>query len=397
MLTADLVVARRHKGELRLKKLDAKARLRAEEIAAAYVAAVDGLKDVRRGDVMAALDEVIVPARDRKVALGLRKLLLDRCEFSTPEGIDPAELRRRVFEQSAARRREQGDIDADALLAEVGAELGLSAEQASECLYADLREAHRLMSFASVAAPTLVEGWELANLQAALLRATRVVATVEASTEQLRFLFRKIKFRRLLHQIEPTPKGCRITLDGPLSLFSQSTKYGLALALVLPSILACDRYRVDAELAWGKRRERLSLSLEGKGRGAQTGNVELPAEVATLLRRVNDGKSAWTAEPAAKVLDLPGVGLCVPDLRCSHGDSGEIVYFEALGYWSRDAVWKRVELVEAGLPYKIVFGVSTRLRVSESVLDDELPGALLVYKGSISEKHLVEKLDSLLG
>ncbi len=74
----------------------------------------------------------------------------------------------------------------------------------------------------------------------------------------------------------------------------------------------------------------------------------------------------WRAEPAQEVLDLPGIGLCVPDLCFTHQGTGELVFCEVLGFWNRAAVWRRIELVEQGLSSKIVFVVSARLRVSES-------------------------------
>ena len=54
-----------------------------------------------------------------------------------------------------------------------------------------------------------------------------------------------------------------------------------------------------------------------------------------------------------------------------HDATGEVIYFELLGYWSRDAVWQRVKLVEEGLETPIVFGVSSRLRVSDKALPKE--------------------------
>ena len=96
------------------------------------------------------------------------------------------------------------------------------------------------------------------------------------------------------------------------------------------------------------------------------------------------------------MIDLPGVGLCVPDLAFTHRDTGEMVLLEVMGFWSRDAVWKRVELVEAGLPQKILFAVSSRLRVSEAVLEDDAPGALYVYKGAMSAAQIEKKLDALV-
>ena len=51
------------------------------------------------------------------------------------------------------------------------------------------------------------------------------------------------------------------------------------------------------------------------------------------------------------------------------------------------------DLVEAGLPEPIIFAVSSKLRVSEEVLDDDLPGSLYVYKGTMWPKQVLELLE----
>ena len=89
------------------------------------------------------------------------------------------------------------------------------------------------------------------------------------------------------------------------------------------------------------------------------------------------------------------MGVCVPDLVFTHPDHKRRVYLEVMGYWSRDAVWKRVELVQSGLPHAVIFAVSSRLRVSEEVLDDDLPGQLYVYKGVIRARAILERLESI--
>jgi predicted nuclease of restriction endonuclease-like RecB superfamily len=71
------------------------------------------------------------------------------------------------------------------------------------------------------------------------------------------------------------------------------------------------------------------------------------------------------------------------------------VYLEVMGYWSRAAVWQRVELVQAGLAETVVFAVSSRLRVSEEILDAELPSALYVYKGTMSARAIAERLETM--
>ena len=85
-----------------------------------------------------------------------------------------------------------------------------------------------------------------------------------------------------------------------------------------------------------------------------------------------------------------------PTCFFTHRDTGHRVYFEVLGFWSREAVWRRVDLVNAGLPHPIVFAVSSRLRVSEEVLDSDLPGQLYVYKGAIGARAVEQRLDASL-
>jgi len=122
--------------------------------------------------------------------------------------------------------------------------------------------------------------------------------------------------------------------------------------------------------------------------------ARLPEEVQKLRRRFAALSSGWEVRPSTRILELPGVGLCVPDLRFSK-EGVKPIYLEVMGFWSRDAVWRRVDLVRGGLDERVIFAVSSRLRVSEEVLDGDLPGILLVYKGSIPARRVLELLESM--
>ena len=65
-----------------------------------------------------------------------------------------------------------------------------------------------------------------------------------------------MKFHRLLCEIERTrPDSHVLHLDGPLSLFSATQKYGLQLALFLPTVLLCKNFEVKADLRWGTQKK----------------------------------------------------------------------------------------------------------------------------------------------
>jgi predicted nuclease of restriction endonuclease-like RecB superfamily len=402
VLTADLVNARRRGNELRLVSLDAETRARACGIAQVLLEAARSHVGRSREDLAAALSAADAGPREHRLRDGLVKLVEDRCEFDGGGDADPETVRRDVFLRASATRAALGAaerFDREAVLAAVAQERETSADALERALFADLRGAHRLVAFEGLTPEALVDSYENAQAQAVLLRAVRVTVDVQCSSAHaLRALFRRLKFLRLLHTASSHGEGHRIVIDGPFSLFESVTKYGLQLALVLPALEGCDRWRLEADVRWGKERTPLVFRLAGGATSARSAAPPLPDEVEALRSSFAALETAWRVTANTKILELPGVGLAVPDLvfeRRQAGAPKERVYLEVMGYWSRAAVWKRVELVQAGLPERILFAVSSKLRVSEEVLDDDLPGALYVYKQTMSARTIAERLEKL--
>jgi uncharacterized protein len=399
--------------------LDAAGRGRARALAEELIAAAGAHVGRSRDELTAALSAIDVGPRDHRLRSALAKLIEDRCVFDANEDLDAESVRRDVFTRASATRAALGAtdrFDRAAVLAYVAAERGATGDAVERALFADLRGTHVLTTFAATSAAALVSSYERAQAQAVLLRAVKVTVDVRcASAAGLRGLFRRLKFLRLLHSIERRGDGHRIVIDGPFSLFESVTKYGLQLALVLPALEPCDAWHLEADLRWGKERAPLLFRLSG---GASPGALEPPPladEVQALVRTFRALDTPWKVRANAVILELPGIGLTVPDLvferrvdgeagaraseRTSEHDAGrdtrQRVYLEVMGYWSRAAVWKRVELVQAGLGERILFAVSSRLRVSEDVLDGDLPGALYVYKQAMSARAVADRLDRL--
>jgi len=192
--------------------------------------------------------------------------------------------------------------------------------------------------------------------------------------------------------------GYRLTIDGPYSLFESATRYGLQLALALPALCAAGASAIQADVRWGKERTPLSFRFDPASAGVPADDgaaARLPDEVAALRAAVAELDGPWRASPSTKILDLPGVGLCVPDLEFRRPGRSQPVYLEVMGFWSREAVWRRVELVERGLLQPILFAVSHGLRVSEQALGDDAASALYVYKRVMNARAVLDRIDRL--
>jgi len=399
LISPDLVRARKKNGVLSLPAVKPDVHARARDLAEQVLAVIGAGVNQTRMVVEEELSALESSPQEKKLLSALKKLALDDCAFDTNAALDAPSLRREVFSRSAIVRQELSvgaRFERDALIAEVAATLGIAPEALENGLYSDLRSAERLLKAPSYDAAGLLLRHARAEVQAVLLCSVRVVVDVCcASADQYRSLFQKLKFRQLLFQLSARDGGgYRIEIDGPYSLFESVTKYGLELALLLPALEACDSAKLSADLRWGKKREALKFALDLTRVGAFEPTPPRD-EIRCLLEAFAEAEG-WRAEPAQEVLDLPGIGLCVPDLCFTNQRTGEQVLCEVLGFWNREAVWRRVELVEQGMATKIVFVVSARLRVSEEVLDGAESAALYVYKGTINPKALARKLDELV-
>ncbi len=394
MLLSEHVLAQRRGETLVLRSFDDKVRVRAEVIARDLVAIAKESVGKTRGELESALGAVDAEARDAKVRAGLSKLVLDRCAFEQADAVNPEELRAALFSRAAAERRERGHIDRAVIVAEIAESHALSPDALDRALYADLKTSHSVLSFDPIAPEALVELFARGQAQGVLLRAERVVARVKCSSPgALRALFRALKFHRLLFTAIADGDAHVIGIDGPMSLFEAGTKYGPRLAMALPALEACDALELEAIVRWGKERTRLSF----KHVHASTTAAEeapLPDEVEALRAAIAKAGELDVRRSTA-ILTLPGVGTCVPDLEL-RDSRGRVAYVEVLGFWSREAVWRRVELAERGLGARIVFCVSSRLRVSEEVLPDSVPAALYVYKGAMSARAVALRAMALL-
>ncbi len=358
-----------------------------------------------RGELVAAFNELVVDENSQRALRGASKLVLDQCDFAERDDIDPPSLRDALYRKAAGIRSAGGAVDADAITAAVAADKGLDVATFNAALYADLDEARLVDATAlrSLTAQSLLPVWEQAEQQALLLRATQVVIEVDARPAELRALLRTMKLFQLLFEIEPLKDGgARFIVDGPMSMFSQSLRYGQKLALLLPKVQACKVHRLRAEVQLKKGGSSAPFEIVGKRPvEGEVDNTDLSPLVQQLLtelpEKLTGALSGSRVEVCSDVVAVPGVGACVPDLVVVEKKTKRRLYIEVLGFWSREAVFKRIALVTASTSaVPLLLCVSDRLRVSEAALDSE-HGALLTFKGALSAKKVADRLAQLAG
>jgi predicted nuclease of restriction endonuclease-like RecB superfamily len=359
-----------------------------------------------RGEIGSEIDELVGEGLATLAHRGLAKVLEDRAEFEVVAEVPPEALREKVFSAAAAQRaaaRASGQrqpFRRDAVLADVAGELGLDPGAVAAALFADLKDENRLLRFEDLSARRLIDRYNVALAQAVLLRS--VLVSVEVRREKparYRQLFRRLKFHRLLYRVEgDMATGYVFQIDGPLSLFSATNRYGLQVALFLPTLLHCTDFRLDAELRWGPRREPRSFHLEPRdglvSPLTDTGTY-VPPEIGAFVERFRQVAPAWEVTEATDLIELGREGVWVPDYKFVHKATGLDVFVEVLGFWKRSSLERLLRLLPRHGPARYVLAVSDRLKVDDEALG-ALSGPVLKFKEIPNAPELAAMLDRFL-
>jgi uncharacterized protein len=326
-----------------------------------------------RGELEESLADLIGDGPTQLVHQGLAKLLEDRCEFDVASDTPPDQLREHVFKASAAARAEavktKQPFDRMAVLEQVAAELALTAKQVEIGLFADLKDEQRITTFDDCAPAFLVNRYNVALAQAILLRCTALEVRVSGETPaRFRQLFRAVKFHRLICTIRSDGGvGYTLTLDGPLSLFSSTQKYGLQLALFLPALLHCRAFTLKATVRWGAERKEKQFALSGSD-GLKSHlpdfGVYTPRELAIFEENFRTSIADWLISQEPVPLPVEGT-TWVPDFKLTHTPTGKEVYLELIGFWRKVDLLDQYKRLKRGLPGQFVLAVSEAYRADE--------------------------------
>lgn len=338
-----------------------------------------------RGEMAEALADLVGDGPTQLVHQGLAKLLEDRCEFEVASDTPPDQLREHVFKAAAEARAEavraKVPFDRTAVLDQVARELAVTPQQVEVGLFADLKDEQRVTKFDDCTPEFLVNRYNVALAQAILLRCTAMEVRVSGEAPaRYRQLFRAIKFHRLICTIRSDGgNGYTLALDGPLSLFASTQKYGLQLALFLPSLLHCRAFTLRATVRWGAERKEKQFTLSGTD-GLRSHlpdfGVYTPRELTMFEENFRNGVSDWIISNEPTPIPVEGT-TWVPDFKLTHTPTGKEVFVELIGFWRKVDVLDQYKRLKRGLPGQFVLAISEAYRTDE---DEEFALGEGVYR-----------------
>jgi len=302
-------------------------------------------------------------AQDITMAKGFNKILLDRTVFSTPSSADLVEIRKEAFSHSfefinQLKNKPQKNQTSNDLKKYVHSKLSVPPPEA---LYADLPEFEILTKLKKTYPKELLERYNMSLVQSLLLNASSITLKIkETEVGKLRKLFKYLKFFQLLASIELVDKTqkafnslngqkakatLKITIDGPLSLFENTNKYGLRLASFFPAVCDMTQWDLKTNLKISGKDYKLNLDqkCELKCHYKNFSNY-VPDEVKVFHKVFMQKAQEWKVGGETPFIRLKGQEVLFPDLCFKH-ENGKTIYLELFHRWHHWQLKQHLEFI----------------------------------------------------
>jgi len=408
MLPSDLLINRVRGESLDPKRLELNERNRA--IATNLITLFQEHVGKTQGELETQLRELEGEETDFKVKRGLAHLLKSEAfsQFEIVSPLEPQALRERVF--ALAANTVPIPSNAAATLTTLADRLSTELErevlpsEIERGLYADLKENRILTRFEAPEADALVHRYNLSQVQGIFYKATHIQINAHRNDPgEYKLLFRYLKLFGLMTYIEgDADHGFTLTIDGPASLFSSSTRYGTDLAKLLPALLHVTKWSLAAELQWKdpftqeRSSRRFALNSDcGLVTHYPPGKPYDSMLEASFADRWDALKSEWHLEREVDLIPIPG-SVMIPDFRLVHPD-GRTFLLEIVGYWRPDYLRKKFSQVRQSGCDNLILAISERLNLEKAgVRLENVPARIVWFKDKLKPKDVLAALTSSL-
>ncbi|MEH1806205.1 DUF790 family protein [Nostoc sp.] len=404
MLPTDLLMHRQNGEEIIPKRL--KIDQKTSELAIELINYFQSAVGKTQGVLERQLTDFEGDSTDYRVKRGLAYILKSSfCTFEVVSPLEPQMLRERVFYLAAksVSSRESTQVTlgkiADELTQELEREVLL--EQVRNGLYADLSENKILTVFDAPIAPDLLNRYNLSQVQGVFYKASQLVLNAHRNVPgEYKLLFRYLKLFQLMAYIEgDADHGFTITIDGPTSLFNPSTRYGLAIAKLIPALLHVTKWSLSSILqtrdaytnTW--KTGRFTLNSEcGLVSHYPPGKPYDSMLEASFADKWDALKSGWALEREVDLIPIPG-SVMIPDFRLVHAD-GRTFLLEIVGYWRPEYLQKKFSQVRRAGRDDLILAISERLNLEKAgVKLNDVPARIVWFKDKLLPKAVLAVMD----
>lgn len=303
---------------------------------------------------------------DYKLVRGLFTLLERRCIFGRLNSLytiaTPMLIRQKLFEESSKQGLALSDSQRQGIIQQIANQMHVSFDDVETLMWSDKDENLILTQFDTINPKDLILWYNLSLFQTLLFKCAELEFYVKGGVYWKEVL-RNVKRYGLMYNLEyhsednADEDSIKCVLEGPLSLFKMTDRYGTSMAKLLPSIVGTPIWKINGSIVKktdsGQKIYSFELSSDNTGDFLRSridpeyqndGNAEnndyvfdssIEAAFAKkFYQHFNQNeKFGWKISREPDPLIADGKAM-IPDFLFER--FGRKVYFEIVGFWTKE-------------------------------------------------------------
>ncbi|MFQ5970399.1 MAG: DUF790 family protein [Nitrososphaerales archaeon] len=365
----------------------------------------DGLQRKEKKGLLVERVTVYESKYDYKLVRGLYTLLERRCVFKNSSSLDSIFVRRAIFEEASRRGFALTDFERSDIISSVASKMGVSFSDVEEAMWSDFEENMVLERFDSIDANGLLASYNLSLMQTLLFNCTKFEFYIHGGINWKRVL-RDVKRLRLMYYLQQkTTEINELTcsLDGPLSLFKLTDRYGTSIAKLLPSIVSSERWSLKAWIVRktmsGKKVFEFELSdAEAPSLGLRNQYVEQKENMTEIYdssveerfaKKFEQFASGWKLAREPDPIIVDGKALIADFMFEKYNRR---VYLEIVGFWTKEYLERKVHKLVASSGNKIDILIAVNEELACSKMSSLSKEKVILYKNEVPIKPIIDYL-----
>ena len=210
----------------------------------------------RKGDLLHKI-ALLESEYDYKLVRGFLALLERRSVFGrlnySSSIATPMLIRQKLFEESSKQGLALSDLQRQTIIQQIANQMHISSNDVETLMWSDKDENLKLTQFDIINSKDLILWYNLSLFQTLLFKCTRLEFSVKGGLYWKQVL-RNVKKYGLMYTLEynsiddQNTDFIKCVLEGPLSLFKMTDRYGTSMAKLLPSIIGTPTWKINGSI-----------------------------------------------------------------------------------------------------------------------------------------------------
>lgn len=309
---------------------------------------------------------------DYKLVRGLVALLERRSIFENQfTNTNPVKIRQKLFEESTKNGLALTDKLREDIIQNIAQKSHITVQEIESAMWGDLEENLTLVKFEEITPEQLLYWYNLSLAQTLLFRCTSMEFYVEGGV-YWKYVLRNVKKYGLMYNLQKQENSdsIRCILDGPLSLFKMTDRYGTSMAKLLPNIIKAPSWNISGSIVKknenGQKLYQFSISdkettdlieplshiqYQGNKEKSHNSTIEDTSFDSSLETNFEksflqhfDKKDDWKISRESDPLIADGKAMIADFLFERYGKR---VYFEIVGFWTKEYMQRKTAKIKS--------------------------------------------------